>query len=101
MQYAGDWYLWCIFAFHYDVAYLAEPMVNYRFHDLSMSNLLADKGLRICRDDEVAVLWRVKGGGVEEGYGSNTMKVRHDIATQKGRNITGKSNKGPPNVTRI
>ncbi len=32
MPWCGDWYLWCVFALHYDVAYFAEPMVCYRKH---------------------------------------------------------------------
>jgi glycosyltransferase involved in cell wall biosynthesis len=37
LPFAGDWYLWCAFALHYDVAYFAEPMVNYREHTESMT----------------------------------------------------------------
>jgi glycosyltransferase involved in cell wall biosynthesis len=59
MPYAGDWYMWCLFALYYDVAYFAEPMVNYRIHELSMSNTLREKDVRIYPRDRVAVFWRV------------------------------------------
>ena len=38
MPYTGDWYLWCLFAMHYDVAFFAEPMVCYRLHPQSMTS---------------------------------------------------------------
>lgn len=60
MPYAGDWYLWCLFAVYYDVGYLAEPMVNYRQHDLSMTNVLQTASERILMRDNISVLWRIK-----------------------------------------
>ena len=57
LPYAGDWYLWCVFAFHYDVGYLAEPMVCYRLHELSMTNTLSRRH-RI--EDNLSVRWRMK-----------------------------------------
>lgn len=57
LPYAGDWYLWCIFAFYYDVGYFAEPMVSYRLHELSMTNSLSRRH-RI--EDNLAVRWRMK-----------------------------------------
>jgi glycosyltransferase involved in cell wall biosynthesis len=60
MPYAGDWYLWCLFALHYDVAYFAEPMVNYRLHNLSMTNTLRTQDIDIISRDALAVCWRMK-----------------------------------------
>jgi glycosyltransferase involved in cell wall biosynthesis len=57
LPYAGDWYLWCIFAFYSDVGYFAEPMVSYRLHELSMTNTLPRRH-RI--EDNLAVRWRMK-----------------------------------------
>lgn len=57
LPYAGDWYLWCTFAFYYDVGYFAEPMVSYRLHELSMTNNLSRRH-RI--EDNLAVRWRMK-----------------------------------------
>ena len=60
LPFAGDWYLWCLFALHYDVAYFAEPMVNYREHVQSMtSTLIADDIRRLSKDD-FSVRWRMK-----------------------------------------
>lgn len=60
MPYAGDWYLWCIFALHHDVAYFAEPMVNYRVHDLSMSNIMAQGNTFQITSDVMQVPTRIK-----------------------------------------
>lgn len=68
LPYAGDWYLWLLFALHYEVAYLAEPMVSYRQHTLSMTNTLNDKDPRICTNDDLNVLWRIKRKAEEANY---------------------------------
>lgn len=60
MPYAGDWYLWCAFALHHDVAYLAEPMVNYRLHNSSMTNTLRGQDISILSRDLVALCWRIR-----------------------------------------
>jgi glycosyltransferase involved in cell wall biosynthesis len=60
MPYAGDWYLWCLIALHYDVAFFAEPMVSYRTHDLSMTNVLANSRPAVFVEDDLKVLWRLK-----------------------------------------
>ena len=57
LPYAGDWYLWCMFSFYHDVAYLAEPMVNYRLHELSMTNRLTQQHRVL---DNLAVRWKMK-----------------------------------------
>ncbi len=67
MPYAGDWYMWCLFALHHDVAYFAEPMVNYRIHELSMSNTLREKDVRIYPRDRVALFCRVAHKAEEAG----------------------------------
>jgi glycosyltransferase involved in cell wall biosynthesis len=40
LVWGGDWYLWCVFALFFDVGYFAEPMVCYRQHALSMTNVV-------------------------------------------------------------
>lgn len=60
MPYAGDWYLWCAFALHCDVAYFAEPMVNYRIHTLSMTHTLRTRDIAILSRDELALCCRMK-----------------------------------------
>jgi hypothetical protein len=60
LPFAGDWFLWCAMALHFDVAYFAEPMVNYRQHSQSMTDtLIANDTRRLSRDD-FAVRWRMK-----------------------------------------
>jgi glycosyltransferase involved in cell wall biosynthesis len=65
LPYSGDWYLWCLFALYFDVAYFAEPMVNYRLHPISMTNLLTKKE-KVKND--VAVRWRINKLAKAEGY---------------------------------
>jgi len=60
LPFAGDWYLWSLFALHYDVAYFAEPMVNYREHAGSMTQALIDKDIRTLSSDDLEVRWRVR-----------------------------------------
>jgi len=58
LPYAGDWFLWSLFALHYDVAYFAEPMVCHRWHAQNMTK--ACLANRIAMEDEIKVCWRVR-----------------------------------------
>ena len=60
MPYAGDWYLWCAFAFHYDVAYVAEPMVIRRLHDQNMTKFFEGEGRRTHVANMLEVPWQMK-----------------------------------------
>jgi hypothetical protein len=60
LPFAGDWYLWCALALWYDVAYFAEPMVNYREHGESMTDVLLASDVKRLASDELAVRWRMK-----------------------------------------
>lgn len=60
LPFAGDWYLWCLFALHYDAAYFSEPMVNYREHAESMTDSLSSENVRLLSKDDLAVRWRMK-----------------------------------------
>jgi glycosyltransferase involved in cell wall biosynthesis len=60
LPYAGDWYLWCLFALHYDVAYFARESVTYRIHGSSMTESLLGRDVRVCVADDLKVLWRIK-----------------------------------------
>jgi glycosyltransferase involved in cell wall biosynthesis len=77
MPWAGDWYLWCVFALHYAVGYFAEPMVNYRTHDLSMTNTLMNKDPRICIEDDAIVLERTRQRAQEVGQKAIVNRCRH------------------------
>jgi glycosyltransferase involved in cell wall biosynthesis len=59
LPHATDWYLWCMFALHYDVAYVAEPMATFRMHEESLTSLFNKEGSPVCLVDELNVLWRV------------------------------------------
>jgi glycosyltransferase involved in cell wall biosynthesis len=68
MPWAGDWYLWCHFALHYDVAYFAEPMVCYRTHELSMTNKLFKENVATCCEEDVRIPWTIKQKADEAGF---------------------------------
>src|SRR4051812_28740704 len=59
LPFSGDWYLWCHFALHGDVGYLAEPMVNYRLHDANMTNGYVER-VALVMAQEAEVRWRIK-----------------------------------------
>jgi glycosyltransferase involved in cell wall biosynthesis len=59
LPFAGDWYLWCLFATAFDVGYLGEPMVRYRWHDTNMTHQLRRHDPRILLEDDLAVRWRI------------------------------------------
>jgi glycosyltransferase involved in cell wall biosynthesis len=60
LPFAGDWFLWCMFALHFDVAFFAEPMVCYREHAQSMTDGLIADNVRLLSKDEIAVRWRLR-----------------------------------------
>ena len=68
MPWGGDWYLWCVFALHADVGYLAEPMVCYREHELSMTNKLMDEDLDHCTWEDITMPWTMKQKVIEAGH---------------------------------
>ncbi|MGB7727477.1 MAG: glycosyltransferase [Candidatus Acidiferrum sp.] len=59
LPFAADWYLWIMLAMHYEVCYLAEPMVLSRVHKDSLTSQQSRDYARICIGDEIDVLWRV------------------------------------------
>ena len=77
LPYAGDWYLWCLFALHFDVAYIAEPLVNYRLHAVSMTNRLTQRR-RVA--DDLAVCWRIQSMASELGYRDIVEQCTHSLA---------------------
>jgi glycosyltransferase involved in cell wall biosynthesis len=70
MPWAGDWYLWCLFALRFDVGYFAEPMVCYREHELSMTNKLWKEDVVACCQEDVAIPWAIKRKADEAGFGN-------------------------------
>lgn len=68
MPWAGDWYLWCLFALYYDVGYFAEPMICYReHHQLSMTTMLTRERLEACAAEEVAIPWAIRAEALKLG----------------------------------
>lgn len=59
MPYANDWYLWCMLALYYKVAYMPDPMVFLRIHAESLTTAFNQTGAPVCIVDELNVLWRV------------------------------------------
>jgi glycosyltransferase involved in cell wall biosynthesis len=90
MPWGGDWYLWAIFAFSYDVGYLAEPMVCYREHELSMTNKLMKEDLAHCSVEDIAMPWIFKRKAEEAGYTQLLRDCLDSAANEYGRRITAK-----------
>jgi len=88
LPWGGDWYLWCIFALHYDAAYLAEPMVYYRRHGGSMTEALVTQQVRHCAESDVEVLRRLLLKAEEAGARLLATKCREAMADQYAKNIT-------------
>jgi hypothetical protein len=80
LPHSGDWYLWCRFALAGDVAYVAEPLVNYRQHDDSMSKTLTRERAAAVVADEVEVRWRVKALAEAAGQFAVARACRQAIA---------------------
>lgn len=89
LPFAGDWYLWCLFALHFDVAYCAEPLVGYRIHGESMTDALVSENVRICADDCLRVLWRIKRRAEEAGMPAMTRRCRAAIAYAYAQQLLG------------
>jgi len=93
LPWGGDWYLWSLFALHYDVAYLAEPMVNYRRHALSMTDELVSQHPRNCADSDVEVPRRILKSVEEAGATSLVKTCRIAIANQYANNLASRKYK--------
>ncbi|MGE5322478.1 MAG: glycosyltransferase family 2 protein [Actinomycetota bacterium] len=82
MPYGGDWYLWCAYALHYDVAFFADAMVNYRVHDLSMSTIMAQKDMRAIFADIIGLPARMRREGDRIGDSAIVERCRETIIGQ-------------------
>ena len=67
LPFAGDWYMWALFALHGDVAYLADPMVGWRVHDANMTHSFTKRPMALMRD-EIMVLVRVRDHARATGH---------------------------------
>src|SRR5260370_18453353 len=85
MPHANDWYLWCVLALHYQVAYLSEPMLYVRIHEESLTSEFNRGGNPICTIDELNVLWRVARLAELAGVISDRRAFNTAIATLAAR----------------
>jgi hypothetical protein len=85
MPHQGDMYLWFVWALTYDVAYLSEPMVNYRDHDLNMMKDFMRRVPKTVFSDEVNVLWRTKRKAEQKGFGAVVNQIEFSIARKYAR----------------
>lgn len=82
LPYAGDWYMWCVFALYYDVAYFSEPMVNYRHHSLSLTNILKAQDKSILFYNTIAVLSRISDRARKAGMNEVVAKCNLGLMTK-------------------
>jgi glycosyltransferase involved in cell wall biosynthesis len=94
MPYGGDWYLWCLFAIHYDVGYLAEAMVDYRVHDLSMTNILREGNIRKCVEDDLILPWRIRREAERVGAADVVRYATRAVVEQFSRALVGHAVRG-------
>ncbi len=87
MPWAGDWYLWCLFALHFDVAYFAEPLVCYREHTSSMTTTLMAERAEACCEEDVGVIWNIKQKADDAGIHSVSKDCLHSLAYIYGRSM--------------
>jgi len=94
MPWGGDWYLWCAFAFHSDVAYFAEPMVCYRRHEMSMTNTLMEDDIGACYSDDIKIPWILKAIACRTpGCRRVARECLRSIANEYAHRISGKQYK--------
>ncbi|HWQ96423.1 MAG TPA: glycosyltransferase [Candidatus Methylomirabilis sp.] len=89
LPYAGDWFLWCLFALHYDVAYFAEPMVNYRAHESSMTNYLMNSCSALALREGFTVLWRIRKHAQQIGDARIVERCMSHVAYLYGIHLAG------------
>lgn len=53
LRFCGDWKLWASMALHGDIAYIAEPLNYFRFHDASMRARAEDQHLSMIESLQV------------------------------------------------
>jgi hypothetical protein len=96
MPWGGDWYQWCKFALESDVAYLAEPMVCYRRHGLSMTNQLVNHKAGACVSDDTRLPWMIKREAECRGYRKLAKACLLAAVEVYARSISSKHGKDSP-----
>jgi glycosyltransferase involved in cell wall biosynthesis len=87
MPWAGDWYLWCLFALQFDVGYFAEPMVCYREHERSMTNKLWNEDPEACCEEDVTIPWEIKRKADGLGFRDVSKRCVEAVAASYVRNL--------------
>jgi glycosyltransferase involved in cell wall biosynthesis len=82
LPHQGDMYLWLVWALEYDVAYLSDPMVNYRSHELNMMKDFMSRVPKTVFTDEVNVLWRTKLKSEQKGLAALNRQIEYHIANK-------------------
>lgn len=90
LPHSGDWYLWCRFALHYDVGYIAEPMVGYRIHNTNMTRDFLGPKIADCIANEVAVRWKIMHDAKRAGYRDVCKKCEDEIVNDYVRRVAWK-----------
>ena len=86
MPWAGDWFLWCIFALYYDVGFFADRMLCYReHHDLSMTHILSRERLEACATEEISIPWFIRKKALEAGFTKVAKECLAGVANTYGR----------------
>ena len=97
LPYAGDWYQWCRHAFYGSVAYLAEPMVCYRIHELNMTKDYFERPAAVI-SDEVTVRWRAKETadrlGLTQVARAALRGIAHDYGVRVAQRVADRSKFG-------
>jgi hypothetical protein len=88
MPHANDWYLWCVLSLHYQVGYLAKPMVFVRMHEESLTSAFNQGGNPLCVIDELTALWSAARLAEEAGVISDRRAFNESIATMAARALT-------------
>ncbi len=94
MTWAGDWYLWCMFALHWHAGYFAEPMICYREHDLSISDKFIRENINNCFLADVAVPWMVRERALQMGLSGLARHCLRMVADEYARQIVSKQYRG-------
>jgi glycosyltransferase involved in cell wall biosynthesis len=95
MMWAADWYLWCLFAVSFDVAYFAEPMVCYREHELSITSEVTQREkLDLCVAADIAVPWLVRKRADEYGFKALSKDCLRAVAYEYARHGGSKQYRG-------
>ncbi|MEQ1637907.1 MAG: glycosyltransferase [Methylococcales bacterium] len=95
MPWAGDWYLWCLFALYYDVGYFADLMLCYReHHDLSMTTKLNQESLDACAAEEVSIPWIIRNKAIDDGYSRVAKECLNAVAQVYARIVANERYRG-------